>query len=282
MQEMCSRLWTPSSHFHPGQLAWNWHDRLDPVAAQPAQEAIWLWRDGTRMVGFGWAEAPDWLELQVDPSYPAVADEILEWFEDWSDAQTQSVQVMADDPSEAALTAAGFAAQPHASHFSRLLLDLDELQGVPWAPGYQLQPMTGMTEAAARASCHVASWSDVGTSAMTGSSYAALMSTWPYRSDLDWVAVDGAGDMVASCLVWLDASTGVGLVEPVGCVPEHRGRGLASAVVLAALVRLREIGGRRAVVSARGDAHHPGPRQLYRSLGFRPVARTMTWSRSIG
>ena len=41
--------------------------------------------------------------------------------------------------------------------------------------------------------------------------------------------------MVASACVWLDADTGVALVEPVGCVPEHRGRGLAGAVSAAAL-----------------------------------------------
>jgi GNAT superfamily N-acetyltransferase len=106
------------------------------------------------------------------------------------------------------------------------------------------------------------------------------MAAWPYRPDLDWVAVAPDGSMAASCLVWLDPATGVGLVEPVGCVPGHRGRGLAGAVTLAALGRLREVGGRTALVSPRGDEDHAGPRRLYQTLGFRPVARTMTWTRS--
>ena len=33
------------------------------------------------------------------------------------------------------------------------------------------------------------------------------MRTPPYRHDLDWVAVDRGGRMVASVCVWLDAST---------------------------------------------------------------------------
>jgi GNAT superfamily N-acetyltransferase len=87
--------------------------------------------------------------------------------------------------------------------------------------------------------------------------------------------------MVASVIVWLDPATGVGLVEPVGCVPAHRGRGLAGAVTLAALHRLRTLGGAMAQVTPRGDEGYPGPQRLYRSLGFRPTARTVTWSRSL-
>jgi ribosomal protein S18 acetylase RimI-like enzyme len=64
-------------------------------------------------------------------------------------------------------------------------------------------------------------------------------------------------------------------------VPEHRGQGLAGAVTLAALARLRELGGRTAQVSPRGDDDYPAPLRLYQSLGFKPVARTVTWTRSL-
>ena len=87
--------------------------------------------------------------------------------------------------------------------------------------------------------------------------------------------------MVASVIVWLDDATGVALVEPVGCEPGHRRRGLAGAVTLAALHRSRELGAHTAQVSPRGDDDYPGPRRLYQALGFRPVARTVTWSRSL-
>jgi GNAT superfamily N-acetyltransferase len=281
MQQMSSRLWTPSSRFHPGQLAWSRYYR--PVEAdRPADgEAISLWRDGSEVVGFGWAEAADWLELQVDPAHPEVADEIVEWFEEWSDAESQSALVMEGDVAESALSAAGFEPQLDAWHFTHHLLDLRQLPATPSAEGYSFRPVAGLDEAGVRADCHARSWSDFGPSSVTEESYAAVMASWPYRAELDWVAVDAVGSLVASCLVWLDPATGVGLVEPVGCVPEHRGRGLAGAVTLAALGRLRELGGVAAQVSPRGDDDHPGPRRLYQSLGFRPVARTVTWSRSL-
>jgi predicted N-acetyltransferase YhbS len=127
---------------------------------------------------------------------------------------------------------------------------------------------------------HAASWSDFGTSRVDAVAYERLMRSWPYRPDLDWVAVDAENRMVASALVWLDEAHGAGLVEPVGCVPDHRGRGLAAAVTSAALHQLARLGGTVAQVSPRGDSGYPAPQRLYRALSFRPRARTITWCRS--
>ncbi len=281
MQDMCSRLWSPVSRFHPGQLAWNRHVAVGALEPR-GDEAISLWRDGGgQVVGFGWAETQDWLEMQLDPSCPEVAEEVLDWFEEWSDAPSQSALLMEADAAEDACRAAGFAPDAEAPFFRHHLMDVASLAPVPPVEGYGFRHVEA-PEAEARAACHVAAWSDVGTSRMSADSYRAVMSTWPYRLDLDWVAVDSQGSMVASALVWLDPATGVGLVEPVGCVPEHRGRGLAGAVTLAALHALAAAGGHTAMVTPRGDDRYPGPQRLYQALGFRPGARTVTWTRSWG
>jgi len=277
LQTMCSRLWWPGARFHAGQLAWNY---CSAGGLTTGTEAISLWRVDGGVVGFGWAESTDWLELQVDPADPRVADAVLEWFEEWSDAPQQSALVMEGDPCEEALAEAGFEPEPDAWFLQHHLLDLAGLRPVPSTPGYALRHVEP-GEAAERAACHRAAWADFGPSGVTAAAYERLMATFPYRADLDWVAVDATGTMVASALVWLDPATGVGLVEPVGCVPEHRGHGLAGAVTLAALDRLRDLGGHTALVTPRGDDDHPGPRRLYQSLGFQPGARTVTWTRSL-
>lgn len=281
MQQLCSRLWAPTSRFHPGQLSWNRYHALTPLTRPRPGEAISLWRDDAgQVVGFGWAEAEDWLELQTDPATPDVAEQVVEWFEEWSDAPRQSAVLMAGDPMEPVFAAAGFAPEVDGPFLEHLVRDLDELPAVPVTSGYRLRHLRP-GEAAARAACHAAAWSDVGLSPTTAEAYEAVMPAPLYRLDLDWVAVDAEETLVAGALVWLDPVTGVGLVEPVGTVPRHRGRGLAAAVTLAALHRLREVGGRTALVTTRGDDEHPGPRRLYRSLGFRPTARTVTWTRSM-
>jgi predicted N-acetyltransferase YhbS len=281
MQDLCSRAWSPTSRFHPGQLAWNrYHRPVDPHALDHG-EAIGLWSEGGRVVGFGWAEAPDWLELQVDPAHPHLAVEVLEWFEEWSDAEEQSVMAVEGDADiEDALAEAGFSARSDLPYFTHHLLDLRSLRPVPDLPGYTFRPVRP-DEAAARAGVHARAWSDIAPSQVDAASYGRLMQAWPYRADLDWVAVDAAGAMVASALVWLDPATGVGLVEPVGCTPEHRGRGLAGAVTLAALHALREAGAELAQVTPRGDAAYPGPQRVYRGLGFEPTVRVLTWTRSM-
>ena len=280
MQDLCSRTWAPTSRFHPGQLAWSRYYRpVDPFALDPT-EAVSVWAQDGHAVGFGWAEAPDWLELQVDPAHPEVAVEVLEWFEEWSDADEQSVMAVEGDTAvESALADAGFRPRPDEPFFTHHLLDLDALRPVPAVAGYTFRPVRA-DEVAERAAVHVGAWTDLGPSQVDASSYAQLMTAWPYRGDLDVVALDASGTMVASALVWLDPSSGAGLVEPVGCLPDHRGRGLAGAVTLAALHALRDAGGRVAQVTPRGDDAYPGPQRIYRALGFEPTARVLTWSRS--
>jgi ribosomal protein S18 acetylase RimI-like enzyme len=280
MQGLASRLWSPESRFHPGQLAWNRYSQpVDPHRLTDG-ESIALWVEGGEVLGFAWAEAPDWLELQVDQGRPDVAEAVVDWFEEVSDAETQSVLVMAGDMAESALAAAGFAPRAVGPHFTHHTLELVALPRVPTVAGYRLRHVAPH-EAGERAAVHAASWSDVGPSTVDRQSYEQVMTAWPYRADLDWVAVDADDRMVASALAWLDPARGTGLVEPVGCVPEHRGRGLAGAVTLAALHRLAELGASVAQVSPRGDDGYPGPQRLYRSMGFCPRARTVTWTRSL-
>ena len=115
---------------------------------------------------------------------------------------------------------------------------------------------------------------------MTTDSYATVMSTWPYRPETDWVVESPTGEMAASALGWLDDENKVGLVEPVGCVPEHRRRGLGVAVNIALLNAFRQQGATIAVVLPRGDEGYPGPGELYRKVGFKPGGRTFTYVRS--
>jgi GNAT superfamily N-acetyltransferase len=281
MQSMCSRLWAPTSRFHPGQLSWNRYHEPVPGNRLRTGEAIAIWRDESGQVaGFGWAEAQDWLELQTDPERPEVAEQVVDWFEEWSDAPRQSAVLMREDPAASVFAEAGFMPETEGPFLEHLMLDLGRLATAPTTPGYRLRPVRP-DEAEARAACHAAAWSEVGPSPVTTTAYEAVMRAPLYRIDLDWVAVDANEMLVSGALVWLDPVTGVGLVEPVGTVPRHRGRGLAGAVTLAALHRLREVGGRMALVTIRGDGELPGPRRLYTSLGFRPAARTVTWSRSL-
>ena len=269
MRAVASRL-TPTSWQHPGQITWSARYALpEDLDHGP----VCVFRDGALPVGWAWVESPDWMEWCVDPDHAGVAERAVSWFLETTTSTVRAMTLDTEPHLVAALAAAGFVEEP-GPWFSQHTLDLANLAPVPDVPGYALRAVRP-GEHDARAACHRRSWAD--TSKVSGAAYRRLMATSPYRAALDWVAVTSDGEMVASCCVWLDNATGVALVEPVGCRQEHRRRGLASAVSLAALHAAAVLGGTTGLVRPRGDNDYPEPGRLYRGIGFVPGPRTRTW-----
>ena len=238
MHEVASRL-TPGSWQHPGQVTWSARYALpEDLDHGP----VGVFRVDGASVGWAWLESPGWVEWCIDPAHDGVAEQAVSWVLGATSTHT---------------------------------LDLTGLAPVPEVPGYAFRAVRP-DEYDARAACHRASWS--ATSKVSGEAYRRLMATPPYRPALDWVAVTPDDEMVASCCVWLDVPTGVALVEPVGCHPELRRRGLASAVSLAALHAARGAGATTGLVRPRGDDDYPEPGRVYRGLGFVPGPRTHDWT----
>ena len=276
MQALASRLWTPHSRHHPGQLTWSarYGEDLDlgPVELFSADGPT-----GWEVAAWAWAESDDWLEVCVDPARPELATRAVDWFLDRAPSGTVRSMVLETETHVLdALTAADFRAAD-LPWFVHLQLDLAALRDVPEVEGYTFRHVEP-GEAEPRAACHRAAWSP--TSKVTAAAYERLMATPPYRPELDWVAVTPDDEMAASVCLWLDTSTGVALVEPLGGAEAHRGRGLAGAVSLAALHAARDLGATTGLVCPRGDDDYPVPARIYRSLGFEPVARTVTLERT--
>jgi GNAT superfamily N-acetyltransferase len=280
MQRAVQRGWTPQRRWHIGDLAWGRY-------SVPAQEQ-WrtaLWDD----LAWGWLDTGN-LDLHVDPSRPDLADEVLAWCDD---VVTGVTILDTEEHLVRALRRAGFGLQD-GLFFQHCLIDLDR----PFPParvpeGYRVRAVRD-DEAELRAAVHRAAWRprrvgelhvpprDLGEaeSRVTGESYRAVMRAWPYRSDLDIVVEAPDGTFAAFALGWLDEVNRVGELEPVGTTPEHARRGLGTVASLACLEALRRAGATRAVVYPRGDDAYPVPRSLYLGLGFRPIARTVTYHRA--
>jgi GNAT superfamily N-acetyltransferase len=78
-----------------------------------------------------------------------------------------------------------------------------------------------------------------------------------------WFAAPRDGQPAASCVLY--SRDGIGQVEKVATVPERRGEGLASAVVMAAARASRDAGHRLTFLDADAD---DWPWKLYERLGF--------------
>jgi ribosomal protein S18 acetylase RimI-like enzyme len=273
MQELVQRTWSDRSHLHIGDVAW---ERSVP-ADRTTDWRTSLWEEDGQIVAWGWAVLPDHLSMVVDPVRPEVAAEVIAWFREIATAEKPACSVLETEQHLiTALTAAGFQRDDDKPYFTHHRISLDDLRTPVVPDGFTLRHARP-DEVDKRAEGHRAAWSDWGPSTMTDERMALVMSCWPYRSQLDWVVEGPGGDFVASALIWLDEVHGVGLVEPVGCAPEYRRRGLGQAVNLAALHALREAGATEGLVCPRGDDGYPQARALYQSIGFKPGSRTVTY-----
>jgi predicted N-acetyltransferase YhbS len=274
MQALASRLWSPQSRHHPGQLAWSAR-YAEPQLLDHGPVAVVHGHDGLDAVdAWAWLESADWLELCVDPRRPELVGELLAWASERAGAPLTTSVLETEQHLVDGLAAAGYV-ETDTPWFTHHTLDLGRLATPSVPAGYRLHAVRP-GEAEARAAVHRAAWS--ATSRVTTAAYERLMATAPYRPDLDLVVEHEDDGWVASCLAWLDPTTGVALLEPVGCVTGHRRRGLAGAVSLAALAAARDAGATLGLVCPRGDDDYPAPGLVYRGLGFRPGPRTRTFA----
>jgi hypothetical protein len=265
MQELASRLWSPAARHHPGQLAWS--------ATYGEPEVLDLGPAFLLDDAWAWLESLDWLEVcGTDPAAvdavvaAALAESADEVTASTLETETVAIGVLADH---------GFT-EVESPWFTHHHLDLFDLPPVRLPEGYDVRAVRP-GEHEQRAAVHRAAWSP--TSRVTSAAYERLMTTPPYRAELDHVVTTVDGEWVASCCVWLDAATGVALVEPVGCVEDHSRRGLATAASVSALTAARSMGATSGLVCPRGDDDYPAPARLYRGIGFVPGARTRTLKR---
>jgi GNAT superfamily N-acetyltransferase len=106
-----------------------------------------------------------------------------------------------------------------------------------------------------------------------------LRTTTPCRC---FGAGEPEGEPASTCALFLDGDVGgrrVATVEEVGTLVAHRGRGLARAVVSAAVAHAARWGADLIVVPADAD---DWPQLMYARLGFAPIGRQVTLTRRTG
>lgn len=255
--ELCQERWPEVRHsfgeiaYWAVQLAYNdWEARL--------------WLDGDRVVGWGW-QSGGFLEFDGSDE---VVKEIVAW---------AAPEHVATRPADAVwLEPLGFRCDESAPWFRLNRRPLDDVESPRLPDGYRLTTMAEYDGFSSRAAAHRAAFDG---SRLTDEVFAQVRASWPYCADLDCVCLAPDGSVASYALGWLDGVNGLGELEPVGTLPEHRRLGLARATNLFALRRLREEGAGVALVGSRGDAAYPLPSRLYESVGFREVARTVRFTR---
>lgn len=115
-------------------------------------------------------------------------------------------------------------------------------------------------------------------SSFTRLAYDAVRGAWLYDQELDLVAVADDGRFGACCIAWFDPATGVGEIEPLGVVPDHRRRGLAVALCLEVAHLVAERGGSYVFINAHPEPNYVAPSSAYFAAGFEVVERATTYA----
>ena len=242
---------------------------------------IRLWfADANALVGFAVFGDDFSLDWQLHPahSWRGIEEEMLAWGEArWREAMADSTipterkraliaGALATDVRRCEfLTQHGFTREEHP--YLRFARTLDDPIAVPTLPqGFSVRGVAGENEITNRASAHREAFHP---SRVTDEGSARLMRMRDYDRELDVVAVAPEGTLAAYAMTWLDVTNQVGEFEPVGTRPSFQRRGLARAVLLQGMRRLRERGANTVLVCT-GSANENAIR-LYESVGFRVV-----------
>jgi ribosomal protein S18 acetylase RimI-like enzyme len=265
MQDLTGECWRLAGPFviaTIGDLPWWMYQHLNKLD----EARVRLWLEEGRCVAWGWVEGG--LIVMVHPQHRQRLTDVLDW------AEADEVRALEHDTgSIEALVARGYVVD-ESRWFDHMTRPLDDLPEPLVHKGYVIRAVRGEEELLARTESHRAAWEP---SRVVPDSYLQVMRAWPYRAELDWVAVAPDGTFAANCLCWLDEVNRIVELEPVGTHPEHRRRGLAAAVCLAALEAARAAGAETGLVY---PVHGLPAADLYESIGFRAISRHLTFRKA--
>jgi ribosomal protein S18 acetylase RimI-like enzyme len=267
----------PHVAYHVGDLHW----RICPRPGRHPEQDLCLFVENDRLRGFAWLDSPDGGEILCHPEAKRARLEplLLSWLEEESLARGRShlsVGCLTSDHERVrVLQSRGY--QRKSEFYTHMSVALDPPSGSPdLPPQYALDRLRPSDLASLARTISLT----FGTKPKPESTYVAMCAGEFYRDDLGLVIRSPEGEIAAFGVAWLDEPNHAGLLEPVGCHPDHRRQGLARAVVIALLRALVAAGARTAVVYPNGQ--NAAAVALYEACGFTTVDDDYSWQLALG
>lgn len=220
MQELAAECWRLEGPFvdaHVGDLPWRMYQHLDKLR----EVRVRLWLDDTgRARAWAWLWQEGELDFQLHPASAGLLGEVLEWFESAAQPDEQGVirawTLEAHEQTVAALEAAGYELDD-GSWYEHMLAPLGAEPPSPDVPcGFELRPVRGDDDVERRVEVHRAAFAP---SRVVPESYRRVMRAWPYRPELDHVAVAPDGTFAASVCAGSTRTTASASSSPSALIP---------------------------------------------------------------
>lgn len=261
--------------YHRSDLAW------DPLWEKTVR--LWATANG-RLVAAVHPEGSGNAHLQLHPDYRAVVEEeMVAWAETHlalaQPGGTRKLELFVfdyDSPRQRLLAERGYERLAGGGVTRRLRLGERPLPTPDIASGYHIrttrpgaqedyQGVAAILNAAFQRNIH------------TAVELRNFMTHSPsFRHDLDLLAAAPDGSFAAYVGVTYDGRNRLGIFEPVCTHPDHRRRGLARALMVEGLWRLRDLGASEVTVGTGDDV---AANRLYEAVGFTEAYRGRVWEK---
>ena len=222
--------------------------------------------------------------IQMDPEYAHLEGEVVEWIVDYCTSQKPSceglkisiVALEGNPAREATLREQGFERGRVYGIFR--LRDVDApIPDFSLPDGYVIRSVRPEEDfdriaAAIRVVFGHGEWFTA--EVLQGLSRASF-----YRGDLDLVVVAPNGGIASFCTFRMDPQSRVTELEPMGTLPEHRGMGLAKAILVEGFRRLAKYDPTLLYIG--GAADTPEANRLYEVTGFTERYDYYHWHKTI-
>lgn len=276
----------PSIRMHPGDIDW-WV--VQASGRDPGlSERVRLWFDHRdELVAFAWLSPPADLELVLAPHPDLPVMDLVADIVGWGERQQDAIGVAPHEPLRAwvpagdtsvlgALGALDMVPEPRPGlvQFTGDLAVADGWPAPALAPGLRIRQLADGPALEARVACGRAAFT---RSTMTVERYRTVFEAPLYDRRLDLQIATPDGSVVAFALGWLDPPTGVVELEPVGVHPDWHRRGLGGEICRAVLRVARDLGARRAMITA--ERANDAALGLYASLGLTTTTEIMSLAR---
>lgn len=278
-------------NWHVGRLDyWRWHCIQNCRDSPPVEEVTFIWETSNgdiaavlnpEHIGEAWFQVhPDHRTRELEGEMLDVAEQHLAKVDDSGRRILKAIALENDDLRSGLLKERGYeTCEGSEVHLRRDLATPLPIVNIP--DTFTIRSLGGDDELPARS---WASWRgfhpDEPDDDYEGWEWYRNIQRMPlYRKELDIVAVTEDGTIASMTTVWYDEPTRSGYFEPVATVPEYRRKGLASAVILEGMRRLRELGADLALV---GTGAGMAAEELYLSIRFEEYLRTVPWCKDIG
>lgn len=266
------------------------HDMLVAVAGDSivADAGTWLHSADTGARCIIWGE--------TSPNYRHLRAYLLQWSEARGRRRLDNeprdssrvLRIAVEEHRKAyreAIEAAGFESPRRFADMARSLIDLPPTPAVP--SGIEVVAWSDGLEEATRLASNESFADHWGSLPMAPEEFSGFYRDSPiFRPDLSFLALDG-GAVVSFCLCEVDEedneerATNDAYIQRVGTIRSHRGKRLATHLIVRAMKAAASAGGLDRSALQVDEMSHTNATLMYERLGFETYARSLTYVKEI-